>query len=54
LGARPLRKMVERLLQDAVVRDLFQTGSGCGKVLPDLLACRLMIARAQMTGDGYG
>jgi ATP-dependent Clp protease ATP-binding subunit ClpB len=30
LGARPLRKTVERQLQDAVVRDLFATGCGRG------------------------
>ena len=32
LGARPLRKTIERHLQDAVVRDLFATGSGGGLV----------------------
>lgn len=31
-GARPLRKTVERQLQDAVVRDLFATGCGTGVV----------------------
>lgn len=30
LGARPLRKTVERQLQDAVVRELFRTGSAGG------------------------
>jgi len=33
LGARPLRKTVERQLQDAVVRDLFATGCGWGRVV---------------------
>ncbi len=34
LGARPLRKAVERHLQDAVVRDLFSTGCGRGRIVP--------------------
>lgn len=33
LGARPLRKTVERQLKDAVRRDLFATGLGCGRVV---------------------
>lgn len=33
LGARPVRKTVERHLQDAVVRDLFSTGCGIGTVI---------------------
>jgi ATP-dependent Clp protease ATP-binding subunit ClpA len=35
LGARPLRRAVESHLQDAVVRDLFATGVGRGKVCLD-------------------
>ena len=32
LGARPLRQTIERHLQDAVVRGLFETGTGSGRV----------------------
>lgn len=32
MGARPLRQTIERHLQDAVVRGLFSTGSGAGRV----------------------
>ena len=45
LGARPLRKTVERQLQDAVVRDLFHSGCGAGHVVCDLAARRLVIER---------
>lgn len=44
LGARPLRRAVESHLQDAVVRDLFATGSGRGQVLADEGARRLVIS----------
>jgi len=44
LGARPLRKTIERNLQDSVVRDLFVTGLGCGRVDFDARAGRLVIA----------
>ncbi len=43
LGARPMRKTVERHLQDAVVRELFLSGVVRGRVVPDLAAQRLMI-----------
>ncbi len=43
LGARPLRRTVESHLQDAVVRDLFATGVGRGKVTLDSLTRRLVI-----------
>ena len=32
LGARPLRQTIERQLQDAVVRGLFSTGAGSGRI----------------------
>lgn len=35
LGARPLRQMIERQLQDVVVRGLFACGSGAGRVVFD-------------------
>ncbi len=35
LGARPLRQTIERQLQDAVVRGLFGSGSGAGRVVFD-------------------
>jgi ATP-dependent Clp protease ATP-binding subunit ClpB len=35
LGARPLRQTVERQLQDAVVRGLFSSGVGAGRVVID-------------------
>lgn len=35
LGARPLRQTIERQLQDAVVRGLFDCGSGAGRVVFD-------------------
>ena len=35
LGARPLRQAIERQLQDAVVRGLFTSGSGAGRVIFD-------------------
>jgi ATP-dependent Clp protease ATP-binding subunit ClpC len=44
LGARPLRKAVERHLQDAIVRDLFATGCGRGPVLFDGNANNLVVA----------
>lgn len=43
LGARPLRKTVERLLQDAVVRQLFSKGSAAGLVIPDTEGRQLRI-----------
>lgn len=43
LGARPLRKTVERQLKDAVRRDLFVTGLGCGRVI--VAGNRLSIAQ---------
>lgn len=33
LGARPLRQTIERHLQDAVVRGLFEKGTGSGRIL---------------------
>ena len=46
LGARPLRKAVERQLQDAVARDLFATGVGCGRIEMDAKSSRLAIRRS--------
>lgn len=43
LGARPLRKTVERQLQDAVVRELFRCGGAGGEVVMDPGARRLAI-----------
>jgi len=43
LGARPLRKTVERHLQDAVVRELFAKGFARGRVLPDQARHQLVI-----------
>ena len=45
LGARPLRKAVERHLQDAIVRDLFATGCGRGRIVPGDSLGRLTIKR---------
>lgn len=45
LGARPLRKTVERQLQNAITRDLFISGYGQGKVICDPSVPRLMIQR---------
>lgn len=44
LGARPMRRAVTQHLQDAVVRDLFATGVGRGKLAPDSGQCRLVIS----------
>ena len=44
-GARPLRKAVERHLQDAVVRDLFATGCGRGRIISGNSPGRLTIER---------
>lgn len=46
LGARPLRKLVECQLQDAVVRGLYTSGSGCGLVVRDAGAPRLVLAQS--------
>jgi ATP-dependent Clp protease ATP-binding subunit ClpB len=43
LGARPMRRAVERHLQDSVVRSLFAIGCGQGKVVPDHESRRLVI-----------
>ena len=45
-GARPLRKTVERQLQDAVVRDLFASGVGTGRVGFDAARRRLIVQRS--------
>jgi len=44
LGVRMMRKTVERHIQDAVTRELFQSGSASGIVRVDHAARRLMIA----------
>lgn len=43
LGARPLRKTVEREMQNAIVNDLFATGWGRGRLVPDRDRRRLII-----------
>lgn len=43
LGARPMRKTVERQLQDAVIRDLLASGIGKGLVTVDPALTRLTI-----------
>ncbi len=43
LGARPLRKVVERSLQDAVVDRLFARGVGCGVLVHDPIHGRLTL-----------
>lgn len=43
LGARPLRKTVERHLQDAVVRELFATGFRRGEIVRDPFENRLVV-----------
>lgn len=43
LGARPLRKTVERSLQDAVVRKLFGSGSASGRIVVDAKGRQLYI-----------
>lgn len=45
LGARPLRKTVEQQLQDAIVRDLLESGLGCGQIECCKRTYRLAIAR---------
>lgn len=52
LGARPLRKTVERQLQNAVVRELFQTGGGTGVVSLDREGQRLSITRQEGATGG--
>lgn len=47
LGARPLRKAVERQLKDAVRRDLFATGLGRGRVI--VAGSRLTIEHSKAT-----
>lgn len=56
LGARPLRKTVERQLQNAVVNGLFETGWGCGALVPDQQQLRLVIQEnsAQFDPDAVG
>ncbi len=44
LGARPLRKTVERQLQDAVTGSLFSSGSASGRVLVDAAKRCLVVA----------
>jgi len=43
LGARPLRKTVECQIQDAVVRELFYTGTASGKIIADTVRNRLRV-----------
>lgn len=43
-GARPLRKTIERHLQDAVLRNLFAAGCGRGRITADPAARRLTIS----------
>lgn len=50
LGARPLRKTVERQLQDAVVRALFVSGCGGGRVVPN--QARLVIESSYAREEG--
>jgi len=45
LGARPLRKTVERELRDAIVCDLFVTGSGSGTLVVDQELRHLLVDR---------
>ncbi len=45
LGARPLRQTIERQLQDAVVRGLFGSGSGAGRVVFDAKANSLKLVQ---------
>jgi ATP-dependent Clp protease ATP-binding subunit ClpA len=42
LGARSVRKTVERYLQNAVMQHVFATGSGSGNVVPDRARSRLI------------
>lgn len=44
LGARPLRKTVERQLQDAIVRSLLSFGSANGRLVPDAEHRRLLVS----------
>ncbi len=43
LGARPLRQTIERHLQEAVVKGLFSTGSGSGRVSFDAVSKSLRL-----------
>ncbi len=45
LGARPLRQMIERQLQDAVVRGLFTTGLGAGRIIFDAKVNKLRLVQ---------
>jgi ATP-dependent Clp protease ATP-binding subunit ClpA len=45
LGARPLRQTIERQLQDAVVRGLFSSGVGAGRVVFDAKLNSLRLAQ---------
>lgn len=51
LGARPLRKMVERHIQNAVTGVLLQTGVSVGDLIPDPALQRLEILDAKPAGD---
>ncbi len=44
LGARPLRQCVEHQIQDAVVRNLFASGIGAGRLVPDSASSSLVLA----------
>lgn len=53
LGARPLRKTVERQLKDAVVRDLFATGLGHGRLVVDSPASRLRLVKHSSPAEAF-
>jgi ATP-dependent Clp protease ATP-binding subunit ClpB len=43
LGARPMRSVVERHLQDAIAEGMLSNGSGSGRVVVDRLNERLVL-----------
>jgi ATP-dependent Clp protease ATP-binding subunit ClpA len=53
LGARQLRKTVERELQEAVMRDLFSAGCGSGRLVPDAAAPRLTLPNPRTPPSGF-
>jgi ATP-dependent Clp protease ATP-binding subunit ClpA len=49
VGARPLRKTVERRLQDAVADALMRSGISIGMLVPDADCSRLIVRRTRLT-----
>ena len=48
LGARPMRGVVERCLQEAITAAILEGGNGCGRIMPDGANDRLRIAAREI------